>query len=108
MFIKAALRWEGLESHTVVDVKVLKILLDLLTTQETNVLEELIRKQLDGKSLWDDWDKDASEAETEPQATEQPKQTAAEREANAERKRKKASVKSLWDTRIQAARGLYF
>ena len=30
MFIKAALRWEGLESHTVVDVKVLKILLDLL------------------------------------------------------------------------------
>ncbi len=99
MFIKAALRWEGLESHTVVDVKVLKILLDLLTTQETNVLEELIRKQLDGKSLWDDWDDDASAAETE-----QPKQTAEEREANAERKRKEGIVKRLWDLRIQVAR----
>ena len=190
MFIKAALRWEGLESHTVVDVKVLKILLDLLTTTETNILEELIRKQLDSKSLWvdpeeelaekrklaleaeqrmfnaldevaPDWDYDdfikaacdkhsdweaiefpdldytdipdvwearynllhteiterapwiqemldkmaePTESESEPQETEQPTQTAEEREANKLLKQKKQVVKSIWDTRIQAAR----
>ena len=54
MFIHATLRWEGLEHNADADVKVLKELLNLLTTKETNILEELIRKQLDGKSLWDD------------------------------------------------------
>ena len=101
MFIKAALRWEGLPANTETDVKVLKILLDLLTTTETDILEELIRKQLDGKSLWDDF---APEDETESQETEQPKQTAAEREANTELKRKKGIVKLLWDLRIKVAR----
>ena len=101
MFIKASLRWEGLPANTETDVKVLKILLDLLTTTETNILEELIRKQLDGKSLWDD---DAPEDETEPQETEQPKQTAEEREANKDLKRKKQLIKLIWDKRIQASR----
>ena len=54
MFIHATLRWEGLEHDADEDVKVLKELLNLLTTKDTNVLEELVRKQLDGKSLWDD------------------------------------------------------
>ena len=54
MLIHASLRWEGLPSDTKTDVKVLKILLNLLTTTETNILEELVRKQLDGKSLWED------------------------------------------------------
>ena len=101
MFIKASLRWEGLPSDTKTDVKVLKILLNLLTTTETNILEELVRKQLSGKSLWDD----AEETEaTEQQATEQPQQTAEEREANTDLKRKQQAVKSIWDKRIEAAR----
>lgn len=54
MLIKATLRWEGLESHAVADVKVLRELLYLLTTTETDVLEILIRKLLDGKDLWAD------------------------------------------------------
>ena len=65
MFIRATLRWEGLPSDTETDVKVLKELLNLLTTKETNILEELIRKQLDGKSLWDD----AESGTTEQQET---------------------------------------
>ena len=69
MFIKASLRWEGLPSDTETDVKVLKILQNLLTTQETNALEELIRKQLEGKSLWGDASVDA---ETDDKKTEQP------------------------------------
>lgn len=54
MFIHATLRWQGLPSDTETNVKVLTELLNLLTTKDTNILEELIRKQLDGKSLWDD------------------------------------------------------
>ncbi|MCG9132758.1 hypothetical protein J5I95_13855 [Candidatus Poribacteria bacterium] len=54
MLIKATLRWEGLPSDTETDVKVLKQLLYLLTTTETNILQHLIRKLLDGKDLWDD------------------------------------------------------
>ena len=187
MFIKASLRWEGLPANTETDVKVLKILLDLLTTTETNILEELVRKQLDGKSLWEtpeelaekrklaleaeqrmfnaldevapDWDYDdfiaaacdkhsdweaiefpdleytdipdvwearynelhaeitepaawiqemldkmAEPTESEEQETEQPKQTAEEREANKDLKRKKQVVKVIWDKRIQASR----
>ncbi len=100
MFIKATLRWEGLPSKTETDVKVLKILLNLLTTTETNILEELVRKQLSGKSLWDDEETEA----TEQQATEPPRQTAEEREANTDLKRKQQAVKSIWDKRIEAAR----
>lgn len=185
MFVKATLRWEGLPADTKTDVKVLKILLNLLTTTETNILEELIRKQLDGKSLWEDpealaekrklaldaehrmfaaldavvpdWDTDdfiaaacdkhdwgvtefpdldyteiptiwegrydllrreieepaawiqemldkmAEPTESEQQETEQPKQTAEEREADTDLKRKKQAVKSIWDKRIEAA-----
>lgn len=54
MFTHAALRWEGFESDTKPNAKVLKELLRLLTGTDTNILEELIRKQLDGKDLWDD------------------------------------------------------
>ena len=98
MFIKAALRFMGLPSHTVADVKVLQELLKLLTSEDTDALETLVRKQLDGNSLWGD------ASPPEQQDTEQPKQTAEDREANAELKRKKQSIKSIWDTRIQAAR----
>ena len=101
MFIKATLRWEGLPSDTETDVKVLKILLNLLTTEETNVLEELIRKQLGGKSLWGDASVDA---ETDEKKTEQPSQTDEEREANKLLKQKKQAIKGIWDKRKQAAR----
>ena len=101
MFIKATLRWEGLPSDTETDVKVLKELLNLLTTKETNILEELIRKQLDGKSLWDDA---SVGVETVEQETEQPSQTAEEREANKLLKQKKQAAKLLWDTRKQASK----
>ena len=72
MFIKATLRWEGLPSDTETDVKVLKELLNLLTTTDTNVLEELVRKQLDGKDLWGDASVgvETAEQEMDQQATE--------------------------------------
>ena len=96
MFIKAALRFMGLPSHTVVDVKVLQELLQLLTSEDTDALETLIRKQLDGNSLWGD-------ASPPEQETEQPKQTAEEREANKLLKQKKQAIKGIWDKRKQAA-----
>lgn len=102
MFIKATLRWEGLESDTETDVKVLKILLYLLTTTDTNILEELIRKQLDGKSLWDGWD-DAADVsdETEP---EPPAPTETDREAQRLLKQKKMVLKAMWETRKEASK----
>ena len=188
MFIKATLRWEGLPSDTKTDVKVLKELLHLLTTKGTNILEELVRKQLGGESLWEDrealaekrklaldvehrmfnaldevapdWDYDdfikaacdkhsdwgvtefpdldytdipavweeryhllhaeitepaawiqdmldkmaePTESESEQQATEPPKQNAAEREANKLLNQKKQAIKGIWDKRKQAA-----
>ena len=101
MFVKATLRWEGLPSDTKTDVKVLKELLNLLTTQETDILEELIRKQLDGKDLWGDA---SVGVETVEQETEQPTQTAEERKTNKLLKEKKQVIKSIWDKRIEAAR----
>ena len=100
MFIKATLRWEGLPANTETDVKVLKELLKLLTTTDTNILEDLIRKQLDGKSLWDDYDADVSD-ETEP---EPPAPTETDREAQRLLKQKKMVLKAMWDTRKEASK----
>ena len=101
MFIQATLRWQGLPIDTKTSVEILKELLNLLTTKETNILETLIRKKLDGKSLWDD--EEETEA-TEQQETAQPSQTAEERETHKLLKQKKGVIKSLWDKRIEAAR----
>ena len=101
MFIKATLRFMGLPSDTETDVKVLRNLLKLLTS-EIVILETLIRKQLEGNSLWGNASLDA---ETDEKETDPPSQTETEeREANKELKRKKQMAKLLWDTRIQAAR----
>ena len=103
MFIKATLRWEGLPAKTETDVKVLKELLNLLTRTDTNILEDLIRKQLDGKSLWDGWD-DAADVsdETEP---EPPAETdEAEREAQRLLRQKKMVLKAMWETRKEASK----
>lgn len=105
MFIHATLRWEGLPSDTETDVKVLKELLKLLTTTDTNILEALIRKQLEGKDLWDDDTADEPEPETpEQQETAPPAETATDREANKLLKQKKQVLKAMWETRLEAAR----
>lgn len=63
MFIHAALRYEGHPVDTKTTPDVLKILLGLLT-DNPHFLEKLIRKQLDGKSLWAEFEDD--EAEDQP------------------------------------------
>lgn len=108
MFIHATLRWEGLPADTETDVKVLKELLKLLTTKETNILEKLIRKQLDGKRLWDDDASDETEPETDkPEDEVKAKGTetqASDREASKLLKQKKQVLKAMWETRLEAAR----
>ena len=52
MLICATLRFEGLPRNTETDVAVLKKLLELLTTDSTDILQTLVGKQLQGESLW--------------------------------------------------------
>ena len=119
MFIRATLRWEGLPADTETDVKVLKQLLYLLTTTETNILQHLIRKCLDGKDLWADEEEEVAEpTESESELplqkvidkvkaeaeTEQPTEPAEDSEALKELKRKKKVAQALWDKRIQVGR----
>lgn len=72
MFIHAALRYEGHPSDTKTTPEVLKSLLGMLT-ENPNFLEKLIRKQLDGNSLWaefeEDEDPDALDVEAEVEKT---------------------------------------
>ena len=118
MFIKATLRWEGLPADTETDVKILKQLLYLLTTTDTNILEEFVRKQLDGKSLWDMWDRDddADVKDRQPDAEKEnlplqnfldeakETETESDREAVKLLKSKKQVLKAMWETRIEVAR----
>ena len=59
MFIHASLRYEGHPVDTKTTPEVLKALLGLLT-DNPHFLEKLIRKQLDGKSLWAEFEDDES------------------------------------------------
>ena len=81
-------------------------------TEETDMPDvwkarfDLLRKEIELPATWiqELLDKMAEPEQVEEQETEQPSQTAEEREAAKLLKRKKQVVKSLWDTRIQAAR----
>ena len=95
MLICATLRFEGLPRNTETDVAVLKKLLELLTTDSTDILQTLVRKQLQGESLW-------SPDGTAPVET--PVETPDDREARTLLKKKKQVLKSIWDSRVQAAR----
>ncbi len=61
MFIHAALRYEGHPSDTKTTPEVLKALLGMLT-DNPDFLEKLIRKQLDGNSLWAEFEDDDPDA----------------------------------------------
>ena len=91
MLICATLRFEGLPRNTETDVAVLKKLLELLTTDSTDILQTLVGKQLQGESLWS------------PDGT-TPVETPDDREARTLLKKKKQVLKSMWDSRVQAAR----
>ena len=95
MLICATLRFEGLPRNTETDVAVLKKLLELLTTDSTDILQTLVGKQLQGESLW-------SPDGTTPVET--PVETPDDREARTLLKKKKQVLKSMWDSRVQAAR----
>ena len=95
MLICATLRFEGLPRNTETDVAVLKKLLELLTTNSTDILQTLVGKQLQGESLW-------SPDGTTPVET--PVETPDDREARTLLKKKKQVLKSMWDSRVQAAR----
>ena len=91
MLICATLRFEGLPRNTETDVAVLKKLLELLTTDSTDILQTLVGKQLQGESLWS------------PDGT-TPVEIPDDREARTLLKKKKQVLKSMWDSRVQAAR----
>ena len=95
MLICATLRFEGLPHNTETDVAVLKKLLELLTTDSTDILQTLVGKQLQGESLW-------SPDGTTPVET--PVETPDDREARTLLKKRKQVLKSMWDSRVQAAR----
>ena len=95
MLICATLRFEGLPRNTETDVAVLKKLLELLTTDSTDILQTLVGKQLQGESLW-------SPDGTTPVETSV--ETPDDREARTLLKKKKQVLKSMWDSRVQAAR----
>ena len=100
MLICATLRFEGLPRNTETDVAVLKKLLELLTTDSTDILQTLVRKQLQGESLWSPDGTAPVETPVESESAE----TSDDREARTLLKTKKQVLKSMWDSRIQAAR----
>ena len=100
MLICATLRFEGLPRNTETDVAVLKKLLELLTTDSTDILQTLVRKQLQGESLWSPDGTTPVETPVESESAE----TSDDREACTLLKKKKQVLKSMWDSRIQAAR----
>ena len=119
MFVHAALRYEGFPSDTKTTPDVLKTLLGMLTYgSDFKVLETLIRKQLDGKSLWAEFEDDDDLEDSDPEETSEnenyPLQDAldemkakspnmTDREDSKLLKQKKQALKSIWDKRIQAA-----
>ena len=100
MLICATLRFEGLPRNTETDVAVLKKLLELLTTDSTDILQTLVRKQLQGESLWSPDGTAPVETPVESESAE----PSDDREARTLLKKKKQVLKSMWDSRIQAAR----
>ena len=100
MLICATLRFEGLPRNTETDVAVLKKLLELLTTDSTDILQTLVGKQLQGESLWSPDGTAPVETPVESESAE----PSDDREARTLLKKKKQVLKSMWDSRIQAAR----
>ena len=60
MFVHAARRYMGLPSDAETTPAVLKELLQLLTSEQ-DILETLVNKQLQGRSLWEEWEDDDSD-----------------------------------------------
>ena len=104
MLICATLRFEGLPRNTETDVAVLKKLLELLTTDSTDILQTLVRKQLQGESLWSPDGTAPVETPVETPVESGSAETSDDREASTLLKKKKQVLKSMWDARIQAAR----
>ena len=104
MLICATLRFEGLPRNTETDVAVLKKLLELLTTNSTDILQTLVEKQLQGESLWSPDGTAPVETPIETPVESESAETSDDREARTLLKTKKQVLKSMWDARIQAAR----
>ena len=82
----------------------MKKLLELLTTDSTDILQTLVRKQLQGESLWSPDGTAPVETPVETPVESGSAETSDDREASTLLKKKKQVLKSMWDSRVQAAR----